>query len=157
MRLRIPNRMRARLHSAPLPNCSASLASHASLARHVAPAIIPQHHPAHVANNFDARAAFGGRLVQYTTALNEQVLIELLHSAEAETDGEPIERAVLTVPAYFSEAQRRATRTAAQLAGLNDVTLLPEPVAAALAYGLQGDFGKVLVFDLGTCQICNSE
>ena len=79
-----------------------------------------------------------------------QVLIEMIRLAEAAAPEQtPITRAVLTVPAYFSEEQRQATRTAARLAGLTDLTLLPEPVAAALAYGLKGHVGKVLVFDLG--------
>ena len=58
-------------------------------------------------------------------------------------------RAVVTVPAYFNTRQRQATFAAAQLAGLRAVTLLAEPVAASLAYGLGGAVGKVLVFDLG--------
>lgn len=60
-----------------------------------------------------------------------------------------IEHAVVAVPAYFSARQRQATFAAAQLAGLRSVTLLAEPVAAALAHGLSGAVGRVLVFDLG--------
>ena len=51
----------------------------------------------------------------------------------------PINGAVITVPAYFDEAQRQATRDAAQLAGLNVLRLLNEPTAAAVAYGLDQD------------------
>jgi molecular chaperone HscC len=65
--------------------------------------------------------------------------------------GEAIEEAIVTVPAYFSDAQRKATRAAGQLAGLKVERLLNEPTAAALAYGIQdtGRETKFLVFDLG--------
>lgn len=65
--------------------------------------------------------------------------------------GEPVDRAIITVPAYFNEAQRRATRTAGELAGLKVEGLLNEPTAAGLAYGLQSrpDHTRFLVFDLG--------
>jgi molecular chaperone DnaK len=78
-------------------------------------------------------------------------LLSALHGFAGE-DVEPatrICRAVVTVPAYFNPRQRQATFAAAQLAGLQSVTLLAEPVAACLAYGLGGAVGKVLVFDLG--------
>lgn len=64
--------------------------------------------------------------------------------------GEPVTEAVVTVPAYFSDAQRKATRVAGELAGLKVERLLNEPTAAALAYGLQTkEESKFLVFDLG--------
>jgi molecular chaperone HscC len=65
--------------------------------------------------------------------------------------GEAVEEAIVTVPAYFSDAQRKATRAAGQLAGLKVERLLNEPTAAALAYGIQdtGRETKFLVFDLG--------
>jgi len=65
--------------------------------------------------------------------------------------GTPVEEAVITVPAYFSDAQRRATRQAGELAGLRVDRVLNEPTAAALAYGLAepDTNGPVLVFDLG--------
>jgi molecular chaperone DnaK (HSP70) len=64
--------------------------------------------------------------------------------------GEPVHKAVITVPAYFSDAQRQATRDAGQIAGLEVVRILNEPTAAALAYGADrhGD-RTVLVYDLG--------
>ena len=77
-----------------------------------------------------------------------QVLLELLRDVEAFA-GEPASRAVLAVPAYFDDEQRAATLTAAALAGLDEVTLLAEPVAACVAHGLSGATGRVLVFDLG--------
>lgn len=61
-----------------------------------------------------------------------------------------IEGAVITVPAYFNDAQRQQTKDAAQLAGLNVLRLLNEPTAAAVAYGLDSeDQGNIVVFDLG--------
>ena len=64
--------------------------------------------------------------------------------------GYPVKKAVVTVPAYFSEAARSATREAARLAGLDVVRLVSEPTAAALAYGLdKGVEGLYLVYDLG--------
>ncbi len=80
--------------------------------------------------------------------VSAQLLIQLLDDAERAT-GVRAARGVVTVPAYFNDAQRRATRVAAQLAGLEQVELLAEPVAACLAYGLSGAVGTALVFDLG--------
>jgi len=82
--------------------------------------------------------------------LSSLVLLSLKADAEAAL-GTTVEEAVITVPAYFSDAQRKATRIAGQLAGLKVDRLLNEPTAAALAYGLQDTHGesKFLVFDLG--------
>ncbi|MDB9486394.1 molecular chaperone DnaK [Dolichospermum circinale CS-537/01] len=64
--------------------------------------------------------------------------------------GEPVTGAVITVPAYFNDSQRQATRDAGRIAGLDVLRILNEPTAAALAYGLdRGDMETVLVFDLG--------
>jgi molecular chaperone DnaK len=65
--------------------------------------------------------------------------------------GEPVGKAVVTVPAYFNEAQRSSVRSAAAAAGIEVVRLLNEPTAAALAYGYAGEkeSGSILVFDLG--------
>jgi molecular chaperone DnaK len=69
--------------------------------------------------------------------------------AEAST-GEPVERAVITVPANFNDLQRAATKIAGKLAGLDVLRILNEPTAAALAYGPQGkDQERIAVFDLG--------
>lgn len=77
------------------------------------------------------------------------ILRELKSRAEAVL-GAPVSRAVITVPAYFSDAQRQATRDAGQIAGLDVVRILNEPTAAALAYGAdrQGE-RTILVYDLG--------
>ena len=63
--------------------------------------------------------------------------------------GEEVESAVITVPAYFNDAQRQATRDAGRLAGINVERILNEPTAAALAYGLTAVRRRALVFDLG--------
>jgi molecular chaperone DnaK (HSP70) len=77
------------------------------------------------------------------------ILRELKNWAEAYF-GEPVDRAVITVPAYFNDAQRQATKDAGKLAGLEVLRLVNEPTAAALAYGLhEKQRGKVAVYDLG--------
>ena len=64
--------------------------------------------------------------------------------------GEEIENAVVTVPAYFNDSQRKATQDAGEIAGLNILRIINEPTAAALAYGLNnGEEKKILIFDLG--------
>jgi molecular chaperone DnaK len=64
--------------------------------------------------------------------------------------GEPVTGAVITVPAYFNDSQRQATRDAGRIAGLEVLRILNEPTAASLAYGLdRGDMETILVFDLG--------
>jgi Fe-S protein assembly chaperone HscA len=77
------------------------------------------------------------------------ILRELRNWAEAHF-GETVDRAVITVPAYFNDAQRQATKDAGRIAGLEVLRLVNEPTAAALAYGLhQQQRGKVAVYDLG--------
>jgi hypothetical protein len=81
--------------------------------------------------------------------VSTHVIKRLLEDAEAAL-GEKVTRAVITVPAYFTDAQREATEAAGLLAGLEKVKLLREPEAAALAYGLEKlDDELILVFDLG--------
>jgi molecular chaperone HscC len=82
--------------------------------------------------------------------LSALVLKSLLADVRAQTGEEPRE-AVVSVPAYFSDAQRKATRNAAEIAGVRVERLINEPTAAALAYGLQEkqDESKFLVLDLG--------
>src|ERR1700758_3116199 len=77
------------------------------------------------------------------------ILRELKNWAEAHF-GEPVDRAVITVPAYFNDAQRQATKDAGKIAGLEVLRLVNEPTAAALAYGLhEKQRGRVAVYDLG--------
>jgi molecular chaperone HscA len=81
--------------------------------------------------------------------VSSEVLKVLRDRAEAELTG-PLDGAVITVPAYFDDAQRQATRDAARVAGLSVLRLLNEPTAAALAYGLdKKKQGRFAVFDLG--------
>ena len=82
--------------------------------------------------------------------LSALVIKNLIADAEAAT-GQKVTEAVISVPAYFSDAQRNATRVAGELAGIKVERLINEPTAAALAYGLQerADGGRFLVFDLG--------
>lgn len=82
--------------------------------------------------------------------LSSLVLRSLVADAEAAL-GQKVDEAVISVPAYFSDAQRKATRAAGELAGIRVERLINEPTAAALAYGLQqrSQEGRVLVLDLG--------
>ena len=82
--------------------------------------------------------------------ISARILAKLRADAERAL-GQDVTRAVVTVPAYFNDAQRAATRRAGELAGLAVERILPEPTAAALAYGLErlGERSKVAVFDLG--------
>lgn len=89
----------------------------------------------------------GGRL--YPEEVSGYVLAKLVAAAE-EFSGRPVSKAVISVPAYFTDAQREATVTAGRIAGLDTVRIIREPVAAALAYGLDAQEDQtVLVFDLG--------
>ena len=88
--------------------------------------------------------------------VSAHILTELKRIAEASL-GHPVSRAVVTVPAYFDDAQRQATRTAGRLAGLDVIRIVPEPTAAALAYGIglersaarNAQVSTVAVYDLG--------
>ncbi len=64
--------------------------------------------------------------------------------------GEKVSKAVITVPAYFSDSQRQATKDAGRIAGLDVLRIINEPTAAALAYGLEREGNKkIMVYDLG--------
>ena len=78
------------------------------------------------------------------------ILQKIKHDAEAFL-GEPVQKAVITVPAYFNDNQRQATKDAGTIAGLDVVRIINEPTAASLAYGLDKveESQKILVFDLG--------
>lgn len=77
-------------------------------------------------------------------------ILKTLKRRAAETLGDELSGAVITVPAYFDDAQRQATKDAAKLAGIKVLRLLNEPTAAAVAYGLDtGNEGVIAVFDLG--------
>ena len=77
------------------------------------------------------------------------VLQKMKETAEKYT-GQPVDKAVITVPAYFNDAQRQATKDAGKIAGLEVLRIVNEPTAAALAYGLdKKQAGKIVVYDLG--------
>ena len=81
--------------------------------------------------------------------ISAEILKAVKYRAEAIL-GETLQKAVITVPAYFDDVQRQATRDAARLAGLEAVRILNEPTAAAIAYGLdERKEGKIAVYDLG--------
>lgn len=83
----------------------------------------------------------------------EELSAEILKAVKRQAEtvlGESVHKAVITVPAYFDDVQRQATRDAARLAGLEVVRILNEPTAAAIAYGLdERKEGKIAVYDLG--------
>ena len=95
------------------------------------------------------RLRFGGR-DHDAAALSALVLGRLKEDAEARLQQE-VDRAVITVPAYFADAQRKATLEAGRLAGLSVARIINEPTAAALAYGVgkTGEAETVLIYDLG--------
>ena len=81
--------------------------------------------------------------------ISAMILQKLKEDAESYL-GEKVTQAVITVPAYFSDSQRQATKDAGKIAGLDVLRIINEPTAAALAYGLdKGGEGKILVFDFG--------
>jgi molecular chaperone DnaK len=100
------------------------------------------------AENGDVRISIKGR--QYSPAeVSSFILADLKKSAEAYL-GEPVTDAVITVPAYFNDSQRQATKDAGKIAGLNVTRIINEPTAASLAYGLdKKKEEKIAVFDLG--------
>jgi molecular chaperone DnaK len=101
------------------------------------------------ARNGDVEVLIGER--RYSAAeISSFVLRELKECAEEEL-GEEVSKAVVTVPAYFDDAQRQATRDAGQIAGLEVLRIINEPTAAALAYGMErkGNAKMIAVYDLG--------
>jgi len=98
--------------------------------------------------NGDAWVNAGGK--DYSPSqISAFTLQKMKETAEAYL-GEPVTQAVITVPAYFNDAQRQATKDAGQIAGLEVLRIINEPTAAALAYGLEKQDGKTIaVYDLG--------
>ena len=81
--------------------------------------------------------------------ISAQILVKMKETAEAYL-GEKVTEAVVTVPAYFNDSQRQATKDAGKIAGLNVLRIINEPTAAALAYGLdKKKAGTIAVYDLG--------
>ena len=99
-------------------------------------------------DNGDAWVEAGGK--KYSPSqISAMILQKMKETAEAYL-GEKVEKAVITVPAYFNDAQRQATKDAGKIAGLEVLRIINEPTAAALAYGLDKKEGKTIaVYDLG--------
>jgi len=99
-------------------------------------------------DNGDAWVEAGGKK-QSPSQISAMILQKMKETAEAYL-GEKVEKAVITVPAYFNDAQRQATKDAGKIAGLEVLRIINEPTAAALAYGLEKKEGKTIaVYDLG--------
>ncbi|MEZ0224042.1 MAG: molecular chaperone DnaK [Alphaproteobacteria bacterium] len=98
--------------------------------------------------NGDAWVEVDGKAMS-PAEISAKVLRELKESVEKQI-GEPVTEAVITVPAYFNDAQRKATKDAGKIAGLDVKRIISEPTAAALAYGMdKKKSGKIAVYDLG--------
>lgn len=100
------------------------------------------------ASNQDAHVEIRGR--RYSPPEISAMILQKLKQAAEDYLGEPVTEAVITVPAYFDDSQRQATKDAGKIAGLNVLRIINEPTAAALAYGLdKKKEEKVAVYDLG--------
>jgi len=100
------------------------------------------------ADNGDAWVHAGGKALS-PSEISAFILIKMKETAEAFL-GEPVTQAVITVPAYFNDSQRQATKDAGKIAGLDVLRIVNEPTAAALAYGMEKKkTGTIAVYDLG--------
>ncbi|MCU0697403.1 MAG: molecular chaperone DnaK [Myxococcaceae bacterium] len=102
------------------------------------------------AENGDAWVEIRGK--KYSPPEVSSMILTKMKSTAEDYLGEPVTEAVITVPAYFNDGQRQATKDAGRIAGLNVLRIINEPTAAALAYGLDKDQGKaetIAVYDLG--------
>ncbi|QZD88280.1 molecular chaperone DnaK [Qipengyuania psychrotolerans] len=98
--------------------------------------------------NGDAWVKAGGE--EYSPSQISAFILQKMKETAESYLGETVTQAVITVPAYFNDAQRQATKDAGQIAGLEVLRIINEPTAAALAYGLDKDDGKTIaVYDLG--------
>jgi molecular chaperone DnaK len=100
------------------------------------------------AGNGDARVTAGGK--EFSPPEISAMILQKLKQAADEYLGQPVSKAVITVPAYFNDAQRQATKDAGQIAGLEVMRIVNEPTAAALAYGLDRKKDETIaVYDFG--------
>jgi molecular chaperone DnaK len=100
------------------------------------------------ASNGDARIQVQGRV--YSPQEISGIVLQRLKAAAEDFLGEPVTEAIITVPAYFDDTQRQATKDAGKIAGLRVERIINEPTAAALAYGLgRGESERIAVYDLG--------
>ena len=100
------------------------------------------------ASNGDVRVVAGGK--EYSPPEISAMILQKLRQAAEDYLGQKVERAVITVPAYFNDAQRQATKDAGRIAGLEVMRIVNEPTAAALAYGLDKKKDETIaVFDFG--------
>ncbi len=108
--------------------------------------------------SYKVKSGKGGNAVAFIPALDkeltpEEVSAAILQKLKADAEaylGETVDQAVITVPAYFNDAQRTATKNAGEIAGLKVLRIINEPTAASLAYGLDKKANEtILVFDLG--------
>ncbi len=98
--------------------------------------------------NGDARVEVQGR--NYSPPELQGIVLQRLKAAAEDFLGEPVTEAIITVPAYFDDTQRQATKDAGKIAGLKVERIINEPTAAALAYGLgKSDVERIAVYDLG--------
>ena len=93
------------------------------------------------------KVAINGK--EYTPQEISAMILQKLKSDAESYLGETVSQAVITVPAYFSDAQRQATKDAGKIAGLEVLRIINEPTAAALAYGMNDTEQKIMVYDLG--------
>ncbi len=99
---------------------------------------------------FGTDGATGSETREYLPHEISAIILRALKQRAEKALGEPVLSAVITVPAYFTDAQRQATKTAGEIAGLEVLQIINEPTAAALAYDLRSvDTERVLVYDLG--------